>query len=800
MALSGSISKTVATYWRLSLSWTATQDVSANTSTITAKMYWEALDSYGVSSGATKSSGIQHDGGSWSVESKSGMASLSGHQKKLINTYTFTLSHNSDGTKSFSLDGYFKAEVTLRGTYYGSIDLDEKTFTLNTIPRESKLTSSASWQAGKSLPISISRYSSKFDHDIDIYVNNVKIKTVTGIGTSTTVNFSAGENEDIFRELAKNTSSYNQASKIVMRTMSGSTQIGSNTYTGTCSSPTATTVSGSSFTIGNSTSVSLTNEKNSAFVYDLTASIGSYTKTLLSKSTSLSVSWDTNSDKTSLLNQLPTSNSRTLTYTLTTYWKNGTSYTKVRNSTSNNVTAKVNTSTEKPTFSGGMTYADTNSKTTAVTGDNSYIIQGQSTLTVTLPSANLASASTGTTMKEYQCVVNGSTVIVAHPSTATNLTFTFSSSKLNASTNQTLTMKAVDKRGNYTAKTITVKFIPYSPPTLTSTALRDNSFDSNTKLTLRGNASPISIGGVNKNAIKSANYKYAEDGQSLPTTWTPFTGLTGLTSFTANVVTLNLDNSKSWNIQIYFADKLVGVYQNILVDVGRPIFFIDSKNRALGFNDMPANPNEILVNGRIRFGNTMWSSQAQGEGEAGALWMNNSDITGVNAMYFHDISQDYNGEGLMFLKSGATAGSPSPSDYDNLYARNGVLYFNGKPVTYQEDRIIWSGASFPNASTTLTMKRALSECPNGWILCWSDYDAAEKKYNDYNIVYTFIPKEHVVNLGYSGTGVYFSTPSTRTMTPNKYLYITDTTIKGNDDNAMSDSYADDVVLRYVLIW
>ena len=134
MALSDSFYTNVGSYWRLSLEWSATQSTSNNRSYVTAKLYWEDLGSNtGVSSSAPKTAGIQYNNGTFDTYSEAGMASLSPNQKKLIHSDSFTINHNSKGEGSFSLDGYFKANVTLSGTYYGTINLTQKSFSLNTI-------------------------------------------------------------------------------------------------------------------------------------------------------------------------------------------------------------------------------------------------------------------------------------------------------------------------------------------------------------------------------------------------------------------------------------------------------------------------------------------------------------------------------------------------------------------------------------------------------------------------------------------------------------------------------------------
>ncbi|MDE1381198.1 DUF859 family phage minor structural protein, partial [Bacillus licheniformis] len=164
MALSGSFYTNVGSHLRLQLEWSATQNVSNNTSTVTAKLYWISRDSYGVvNSSATKDGYITIDGTKYTF-SGSGLANLSGNQKKLLKTATKTISHNSDGTKSISLDGSFSPEITFSGTWYGTVNLSAHTYSLNTIPRKSSLSTSANFTAGSDYTITVSRASSSFTH------------------------------------------------------------------------------------------------------------------------------------------------------------------------------------------------------------------------------------------------------------------------------------------------------------------------------------------------------------------------------------------------------------------------------------------------------------------------------------------------------------------------------------------------------------------------------------------------------------------------------------------------------------
>ena len=198
MASSGTFYKTVGGGgYRLQGEWSSTQNISNNTTTVSLEMFWISLDSYHtVNSSASKSGKTTIDGTSDTTTGLS--AKLSARQKKKLGpTQTKTITHNSDGTKSITLGISFDAEVTLEGTYYGTISHTDDV-TLNTIPRASTLDSSASFTAGNNINIDIDRKSSSFTHTVRLLVNGVSIKADTDVGSSKTMTFTDTEKENIF--------------------------------------------------------------------------------------------------------------------------------------------------------------------------------------------------------------------------------------------------------------------------------------------------------------------------------------------------------------------------------------------------------------------------------------------------------------------------------------------------------------------------------------------------------------------------------------------------------------------------
>ncbi|MEC1440575.1 DUF859 family phage minor structural protein [Bacillus sonorensis] len=798
MALSGTIYTNVGSHWRLQLEWTGSQSTSGNYTDVTAKLYWIARDSYGaVDSGATKSCGITVSG-STSTKSASGMSKLSGNQKKLIHSYTKRINHNSDGTGSVTLDGYLNAEVTLGGTYYGKINLSAKTWTLNTIPRASSLSSSPSWKAGSNFTLSVSRASSSFSHEAEIYVKDTSgnwewIKRVDFSKSQTSLSsaFSTENQEEIFQVLAGRNSAN---SRILLQTFNGSTMIGQKEYIGTCTAPSASTISSSTdreVYIDQTISLGITRH-NSGFSHTIKIFCGgTLIKTITGVGTS--TSWTpTQAEKDIMYGKTPNSNEIDGNIEVYTYYGSQ----LVRSYTNNDIDFHVRNS--NPTFSGNYSYKDTNATTTGITENDQYIIQNKSSVLVEIPSTAKATPLNGASMVEYEAKLGGKTIKRPYSSSST---VSFDFGEINANTNQTLTISAIDSRGNRTTTTKTVNMVPYSNPNVSATAKRINDFENNTVITLMGSVSPLNVGGSNKNAVLSMKYEY----KLVTSSSYPTTGPGSPTSFSSDTsktfpkyggvpVVVDLNNLSAWNVRITVSDKLGSTTVVKTVDTGKPIFFIDSIKKSLGFNDFPLYENEFRFNGRIVFGANQWAPNSQGEG-AGALYLNNSDITGVNGVWFNDIANN-DGEGLLFLKSGSTTGSTTPSDYDNFLIRDGIAYLNGQPVLYSGNEELWNGAYYMHSGHTIYPTKKISDCPNGWVLVWSDYDKPTKTVNDFNFAYTFIHKYHVKV--WNGGGVYCPIGTTRTTITNKYLYIYNDKIVGNDDNDDDDTYASDAVLRKVL--
>jgi hypothetical protein len=614
MTLSGNISMIVGSKQRhkLSVEWSASQDVSGNKSTITARMYWESTSSYGsISSSATKSGSIYIDG-TWYNFSGAGLASLSGVQKKLIATKSRTISHNSAGELDVTIDGWFNPDVTYSGQSFGQQNLPGKTWSLNTIPRKSSLTDTTpSFTAGSDFSMGISRASSTFSHEayIDVLDANgtwqfIKRVDFSSSETSKSSSFSTSEKTEIFQRLGGRSSA---TFRVNLYTYNGSTSLGYNTFTGTVSIPSLTTVSVVNGEAGmdhrlyvdQGISIGLARH-DSEFTHTLSIiSAGDFTKTItgvghtatftLNSTEQAQLYADIGPDRAVI-----DGNVRVYTY------YNGQ---QVGTYKDFDVDFYVRPSDNAPTFPGtGISYLDVNSVTTGVTGNNKMIVQNKSSLRVTIPTTAKATAKNGATMSKYTVTIGSGTASANFSSSATvNVDF----GAVNSATNVTATIKAEDSRGFSTSVTLPITMIAYANPVVSSTPKRRNGFEDTIEIPLSGSFSPITVSGAAKNDLvplsgqtSAAQYRYREN-----VTGASFSGWSNLAvsksgaTYSAATGEAVLDNTKSYVLEIRVSDKLGTTTVTKSVASGKPIMFVDSVAKSVGINKFPSRNNAFEVEG-----------------------------------------------------------------------------------------------------------------------------------------------------------------------------------------------------------
>lgn len=191
MASSGSFQNAFRTGYALRVEWTInSQSIEDNTSNVTVTAYLvSSSSSHYINSSASKTVNLVINGTTY-TKTASGLANLSGGQKKALFAKTVTIAHNADGTMSIPIYCTFGLKVTLSGTYWGTIRAPASgngTATLDTIPRPTTPTTSGTWNVGNTVTINTPRASSTFTHTLQYSLNNSSWTNIaTGVGTSTT--------------------------------------------------------------------------------------------------------------------------------------------------------------------------------------------------------------------------------------------------------------------------------------------------------------------------------------------------------------------------------------------------------------------------------------------------------------------------------------------------------------------------------------------------------------------------------------------------------------------------------------
>lgn len=248
MALSGTVNSTSYEGRYIQLTWSATQSVANNTSTIS----WSLKGAGSASSSWYMAGGFKVVINGDTVYSKSTDYRIKLYNGTSIASGTKTISHNSDGTKSFSISiqaGIYTYAVNCKGS--GS-------FTLNTIPRASSI-SVGTLTMGTAGTITISRASSSFTHTISYawgdtssagisagkgYKGTIVLKT-----TGTSVSWTPSLN--LANVIPSATSG---VGTLTCDTYSGSTKVGSKSIQFTCNVPASVkpTISSASVSVDNS--------------------------------------------------------------------------------------------------------------------------------------------------------------------------------------------------------------------------------------------------------------------------------------------------------------------------------------------------------------------------------------------------------------------------------------------------------------------------------------------------------------------------------------------------------------------
>lgn len=200
------------------------QSIANNTSnvTVTAVAAWTggSWNALGQCTGSITINGSEY--------TFSGMSFNSSHTSsgsQTVMTKTVNVSHNADGSKSLPISAKFDTRVS------SGVITASKTVTLTTIPRKSSMTV-ANGTLGTAQTLTITEAASSFTHTITAKCGSASTVTVCTKSTSNSISFTPP-----LSWASQNKTGTTVSVTYTLTTYSGNTNVGSETYTKTCSIP-----------------------------------------------------------------------------------------------------------------------------------------------------------------------------------------------------------------------------------------------------------------------------------------------------------------------------------------------------------------------------------------------------------------------------------------------------------------------------------------------------------------------------------------------------------------------------------
>lgn len=230
--------------------------------------------------------------------------------------------------------------------------------------------------------------------------------------------------------------------------------------------------------------------------------------------------------------------------------------------------------TEIPTIN-GFDYIDGNTTTSAITEDNTKIVQNYSTLLVRFNDATANKGAGG--IAQYYIECNGKTASGSQSGS-------YNLGAIDSNKDVDLKLTVTDSRGLSASKTITVSMLAHSQPTAIVELQRLNNYEDETYLTVDG-----SVSSVNSKNTMTIQYRYKVSG-----------GTYGSLAVIGDKVkqTLSLDKNNIYIFEVLVTDAFGSQFSREYV-LGKGVFplFIDTGKNSVGINCFPAEEKSLEVNG-----------------------------------------------------------------------------------------------------------------------------------------------------------------------------------------------------------
>ena len=660
--------------------------------------------------------------------------------KKGSTSGTIVVPHNTDGSKTVTV--VFTTRVYVFGVvdYGGTMALTAIDRTAPTVTQSITDITANSFKITATSSATADEWNYSLDDgisgtDFSYTAGTAASVTVTGLQPNTTYNVRVAVRK-------KSNHVYGEASTTTVKTLGGSTVNSVSTVTADASSAKITM----GVTVYDAAYTHTLQIKNGSTVYLSITGISGWAKGTANRTITL-----TAAQRTTLLTAMAAIKSFTATFALLTY--SGT--TQIGSTSTKTATVQTTTANSAPTI-GAFTYCDSRSNTTSVTGNNQIFIQGHSYLQVTPATAT---AKNNATIVKYSATCNGVTVSNTDGA-ALNLGAIAKSGSLS------VVVTATDSRGYTASNTQTITVLAYAQPKVTEVSLRrTNDIEAEMQLVFKGSISSIKVSSVEKNSLLYVRYRYKLTSATSYGSYTSILSSTTKsgTSFNfSNLELCSLDANSSYDFHLQIRDQLNSLSSLDLYYVipqGTPLVALRKKKVGINTPTPEAALHVVgdakvsgavtagsvsattvsatTLSGTLAVGNvsgtlpiskggtgqttaakaataivggqsitpkniSVTGSQYWNSSEYG-LHLNNSDIVGINGLWFPD-AVDSAGEGINFYRSSTT--------WDRLYAYSGALYFapNQATATFPGTRytVYHSGSTIPlgNGGTGATTAAA----------------------------------------------------------------------------------------------
>ena len=701
MATSGSFSNYPVNNFGLYCTWSASQSVTGNYSDVTLNVY---LKYYTLSVGSRSDSTVSINGVSETYTAPAISDSVSGYDTTLLKTYTVRVNHNSNGTKTgVALSASWRFSGTYSGTSISwitastTIDLDSLDRTAPTVSCSvSNITAN-----GFKISATSSATADIWQYSTNGGTNWTQFSTTAGTSANTTLSSLTPNTSYSVKVRARKKSNqvYGTSSAVSAKTLGGST----------IDSVSALTADASSVSISMSTTV-----YDAAYTHKLQIKNGStvyleITGLSWAKGTATRTITLTSAQRTTLLTAMASVKSFSATFALLTY----SGSTQIGSTSTKTATVQTTSANSAPTM-GAFTFYDGRSATSTVTGNDQVFIQGYSYLYVT---PGTATARNNATISSYSATCNGVTL-----SNTTGAVINLGAVAKSGTLDVVVT--ATDSRGYTVSKTQQITVTAYAKPKVSSLTLRrTNDIEAEMQLAFNGTISAVSVSGTQKNSLLYVRYRYKLTSASSYGSYTSILSSvtkSGTSYSFSNLELCSLDANSSYDFHLQIRDQLnslssVDLYY--VVPQGTPLVALRKKKVGINTPDPEV---ALHVVGDAKVSGTVTATTVTATTLNGALApsklssavtiakggtgattaaaactnlisgqtiapkvinvtgnqykvdgvyginMQNSDIIGLNALYFLD-AVDSAGEGINFYRS-STA-------YDRLYSYAGTLYY-----------------------------------------------------------------------------------------------------------------------------